>query len=397
MAQRDTRTPRKPAKRRTTRAAKPKAAEGLSRRSLLIGGAGVLAAGVGIGDLVGHWAKPRLEQTAEAPVETVAPIQLASAAPQPTPALMEEEPLPSDVYIPKTVPSVAPTPSPAEAQSAAVLPAAPAEIPTAPAPEIRTPTVPVPARPPAQRLAGTTTPVWQRNARPFVEASGTPVIAIVIDDLGLDHLRSERALGLDHGVTTAFMTYAEKLPQWLDRARTGRHEILVHVPMQPESATIDAGPNALTVSLSQDEILRRLRWGLERMDGYVGVNNHMGSRFTEDGPGMRVVMAELRMRGLLFLDSRTTPHSACGPIAASLGLPFASRNVFLDNVTTVPAVTKQIMTLEAVARRHGTAIGIGHPHDATLTALADWLPQAQARGIVVAPLTSVMRHAALRA
>jgi polysaccharide deacetylase 2 family uncharacterized protein YibQ len=393
MAKRETRSTKKPAKRRTAPARKGQA-DGLSRRTLLMGGAGVLAAGIGIGESIGHWSKPHLQEAAEAPIEPAqAPVEVASATPahEPQPLLMEEEPLPTDVYIPpKATPTFAPAPDvpatvPADVTAAMPQPTPPAAV--APAPHLQMPRL----------AAGNNHPAWQRNARPFVEASGTPVVAIVIDDLGLDHIRTEHALALDHTVTTAFMTYAEKLPQWLDRARAGQHELLVHVPMQPESASVDPGPNALTVSLSQDEILRRLRWGLERMDGYVGVNNHMGSRFTSDAAGMRVVLDELKARGLLFLDSRTTPHSACGPIAASLALPFASRNVFLDDVTTVSAVQKQIQILEGVARRHGTAIGIGHPHDATLTALAEWLPQAEARGVVVAPLTSVMRHAALRA
>ena len=228
-------------------------------------------------------------------------------------------------------------------------------------------------------------------------ATGIPAVAIVIDDLGLDHVRTARSLDLDRNVTMAFMTYAEDLPQWLGRARAGRHELLVHVPMQPEAANIDPGPNALTVGLSEGEILARLRWGLDRMEGYVGANNHMGSRFTEDAAGMRVVLEELRSRGMLFLDSRTTGRSACAAVAATVGLPFASRNVFLDNDTSAAAVRAQIVVLEQVARKHGTAIGIGHPHDGTLTALAEWLPIAAERGIAVVPLTSAMRLAAERA
>ena len=136
---------------------------------------------------------------------------------------------------------------------------------------------------------------------------------------------------------------------------------------------------------------------IDRMEGYVGANNHMGSRFTEDAAGMRVVLEELRSRGMLFLDSRTTGRSACAAVAATVGLQFASRNVFLDNDTSAAAVRAQIVVLEQVARKHGTAIGIGHPHDGTLTALAEWLPIAAERGIAVVPLTSAMRLAAERA
>jgi polysaccharide deacetylase 2 family uncharacterized protein YibQ len=111
---------------------------------------------------------------------------------------------------------------------------------------------------------------------------------------------------------------------------------------------------------------------------------------------MRVVMDELKSRGLLFLDSRTTPHSAGAPVAAAIELPFAERNVFLDNEMTDDGVRQQLSVLEGIARKRGMAVGIGHPHDATLSVLAEWLPTVASRGITVVPLTSAMRHAVMR-
>ena len=350
-------------RRRARRVRAPASALGISRRLAIAGGLGVLVAGFGVGTLIRRHGRPGSSEATVAVVRDTATENTAVAGG--VDPLMEEAPLPTDVYVSRPL---MPVPPPAAA--------------------------PLPSTRPAT-LAGT--PLWQRNARPLVSASGIPAVAIVIDDLGLDAARTNRAIGLDRNLTLAFMTYADHLPAWLGQARDARHELLAHVPMQPEAASVDPGPNALTVSLSQAEILNRLRWGLNRMEFYIGANNHMGSRFTEDADGMRIVMEELRARGLLFLDSRTTGRSACGAVAASVGLPFASRNVFLDNDTSAEAVRSQIMVLEGVARQHGTAIGIGHPHDGTLTALAEWLPLAASRGIAVVPLTSAMRLAADRA
>lgn len=348
----------------------------MPRRAVLFGGTGLLCAGIGLGYLFGQSRQRALTASATPAHATgTAEALTHTAGDQPPPLAMEEYPLPGDVASP-AAPLATPSPVPAVAD-----PGTEEAVAAAP---------PAVAPPPSHHIVETT-PNWLRNAQPFVVAHGRPVVAVVIDDLGLDRARTERALALDPAVTMAFMTYAEKLPQWLARSRAAQHELLVHVPMQPESAAVDPGPNTLTVSLPQEEMLRRLRWGLDRLDGYVGANNHMGSRFTGDAAGMRVVLAELETRGLLFLDSLTTPRSTCGALARSLGLPFASRNVFLDNEATVPGVRRQIATLETVARSHGYAIGIGHPHDATLAALAEWLPQAQARGITVVPLTSAIR------
>ncbi|MBV9522652.1 MAG: divergent polysaccharide deacetylase family protein [Alphaproteobacteria bacterium] len=334
----------------------------MSRRKLLLSGLGALVAGAGIGGVMSRGIpnpaadKPFSNRAVEAPV------------PPPATAAMEEAPLPADIYVPPPAPV------------AALAPPAPVALP------------PPPAAPSPRPAAPLSAPTWLRNARPFLDTHGTPAVAVVIDDLGLDQVRTGRAIALDGTVTLAFMTYAERLAEWTAAARAARHEYLVHVPMQPESATVDPGPNALTTTLPESEIRARLRWGLERMEGYVGANNHMGSRFTANAAGMRVVMEELKTRGLLFLDSRTTPRTTCASLAATRDLPFASRNVFLDNEPTMEGVRKQIAELEAVARKQGTAIGIGHPHEATLAALAQWLPAAASRGIAVVPLTSVMRR-----
>ncbi|HXT05070.1 MAG TPA: divergent polysaccharide deacetylase family protein, partial [Casimicrobiaceae bacterium] len=135
--------------------------------------------------------------------------------------------------------------------------------------------------------------------------------------------------------------------------------------------------------------------GLARLDGYIGINNHMGSRFTQDRAGMSVVMAEVKSRGLLFLDSVTIGRTVGAATAQPLHVPFAERNVFLDDEATIAGVTRQIAVLEQVARKHGTAIAIGHPHAATIDVLAQWLPKAASRGIAVVPLTSVVRRQAL--
>ena len=107
----------------------------------------------------------------------------------------------------------------------------------------------------------------------------------------------------------SFLPYADDLPGQTELAHRRGHELLVHVPMEPLGTGNNPGPNALTISLGSDELVGRLRRDLTRFDGFVGINNHMGSKFTSFGPGMALVMAELRSRGLLWLDSRTTGGS----------------------------------------------------------------------------------------
>lgn len=234
-------------------------------------------------------------------------------------------------------------------------------------------------------------PAWVKYAVPAPKTAGRPMIAVVIDDLGVDRKRSEKVIPLRAPLTLAWMAYANDLPRLTREARGRGHELLVHVPMQPQGESWDPGPDVLEVNVHPDENRRRLVWGLERFDGFVGINNHMGSRYTGDRVGMRVVMEELKKRGLLFLDSVTTEKSVAPELARNYGVPFAARNVFIDNEQSVSAVLAQLQKAEAHARKHGSAIAIGHPHDATIEALAQWLPGLDAKGLVLVPVTSIIK------
>lgn len=235
-------------------------------------------------------------------------------------------------------------------------------------------------------------PLWQKNAVPFVPRSGGPMIAIVIDDMGLDRKRSSRVVGLPAPLTLAWLPYANDLPRQTKTARTAGHELMVHIPMEPRASDIDPGPDAMKVGVGNAELLRRLDHGLKSFDGYIGVNNHMGSRFTEDAAGMRVILGELQRRGLMFLDSRTTSHSVAFGIARDIHLPALGRDVFLDDDMSPSAVRASLAKVEAVARRQGYAIAIGHPHDATVDALVEWLPSVAAKGFTLVPVSAILKH-----
>jgi polysaccharide deacetylase 2 family uncharacterized protein YibQ len=259
--------------------------------------------------------------------------------------------------------------------------------------------VPAPAgvqSPPAAMEAfvpGRRPPRWLRNAVHTEAAPGQPMIAIVIDDLGLRRAAAYRAIALPGPLTLAFMTYAKGLPAMAGAARQAGHELLLHVPMEPKDARYDPGPKVLKVGMPQDEINARLSWGLARFDGFVGINNHMGSRFTAAPEGMAVVMRALRERDLLFLDSMTSGSSVAWKAAARSGVPFARRDIFLDHADRTPdAIRGQLDALEHVARQRGYAVGIGHPHTATLEVLAAWLPEARKRGFALVPISAIVGH-----
>jgi polysaccharide deacetylase 2 family uncharacterized protein YibQ len=230
---------------------------------------------------------------------------------------------------------------------------------------------------------------WRRNAVKVSNVDGRAMIAVVIDDMGLDRRRSARALGLPGPLTLAYLPYGSNLKRQTEAARAAGHELLVHVSMEPESVDEDPGPNALIGSLEPKDILSRLRWALGRFDGYVGISNHMGSKFTGDAEGMTTVVRELRSRGLMFLDSRTTQYSVGNRVARRFGVPHARRHVFLDNEAVTETVRQRLAEVEVIATHTGFAVAIGHPREATLEVLEEWLPDVIARGFALVPISAI--------
>lgn len=236
-------------------------------------------------------------------------------------------------------------------------------------------------------------PAWRRFAsilpnRP--DKATAPLIAVVLDDLGPDVLATRRAIAMAPGVTLAFLPYAPHVSKLAEEARALGHEILVHLPMEPYGDA-DPGRNALMLAHSDAELIKRLEWNLSQFDGYVGVNNHMGSRLTEQARPMLTLMAEMRQRELLFLDSRTTARSLGANMAMASGVPSLERDIFLDHAQGPDHLLSQLFELERTAQTNGVAIAIAHPHPLTLDVLEIWSRGVENKGLTLAPLTALLR------
>lgn len=198
-------------------------------------------------------------------------------------------------------------------------------------------------------------------------------LAIVIDDMG-QSARFARGLSeLPYPVTFSILPHMKRATQVAEIGQRAGLDVLLHLPMEPKGYPgVRPGPGALFTSMSEAEILSTLRNDLDQVPSAVGVNNHMGSKFTQDTAGMSVVMGELKLRGLFFLDSLTTPGSVAGKEGQNAGLTMYRRNYFLDNIRDVRSIRRQLEKAQRYAARQGQAIAIGHPYPETLAALQEW-------------------------
>lgn len=282
---------------------------------------------------------------------------------------------------PRTISGKVDRPAAAPPASVVLPPAAPAQ------------RVPLAQRPQASPPPAAAEPAWRRNAIASETQTGMALVAIIIDDMGLDRRAAQAMAALRGPLTLSYLPYAADLPAQTRTARAAGHELMVHVPMEPDHPEASVPASVLSVDLSPAEAMRRLDWALGRFDGFVGVNNHMGSRFTADAGHMRPVLAELKRRGLLFVDSRTSSRTVAPAIARGLGLPFASRDVFLDHDDDTAAIRARLRELEEVAQRNGHAVAIAHPRERTLAALREWLPTMESRGLALVPVSAIVQRA----
>ncbi len=203
---------------------------------------------------------------------------------------------------------------------------------------------------------------------------GPPRLIIVIDDLGENTAYVRRLLELPYPVALAVWPGATHARKTAEMAYAAGRQVLVHMPMQPCDPRQKMGAFGLTVDMRESAVASRLRQALARVPHAVGLNNHMGSRFTSNEAAASQFCQELRRQAPDFfvLDSLTLDTSVLYEQARKQGFHAFRRNVFLDDIAEKKAVLHELDRAAALARKNGLAVAIGHPYPETLAALAAW-------------------------
>lgn len=215
-------------------------------------------------------------------------------------------------------------------------------------------------------------------------------LAVVIDDLGYSSRQAERVLALPVPVTLALLPFAPATADIARRALETGHELILHQPMEPlPREHLPPSIGMLTVGMSPERFDAQIHAALAAVPGIVGMNNHTGSRLTQDAAAMRRLMQRLAERDLLFLDSRTTPATVAYRIAREAEVPALERDVFLDHRPEPDAMAAEFERALAIARRRGHAVLIGHPYDVTLSFLREALAHLP-DDVTVVPLRALV-------
>ena len=225
----------------------------------------------------------------------------------------------------------------------------------------------------------------------------SPRIALIIDDIGFSPYRTRKFLELGIPITFSILPRLEKSRDLAIEVHEKGHEIMLHQPMEPYNSDIDPGPGALYSGFTADRIGNTIEKNIDSVPFAIGVNNHMGSKFTECQKEVNEALRVINRVGLFFVDSLTTSHSTAYKTARRLHMPSAYRNKFLDNIPDESAIHSQLHKLIRYSSKYGHAIGIGHPYPETARAIRRFLGEFEASGVSLVYVSQVLslRNAAI--
>ena len=198
----------------------------------------------------------------------------------------------------------------------------------------------------------------------------SPSVSLIVDDAGEDMDLLQELLRIPIPITVSILPGAPYDRQSAEWARVHGLEVMVHLPMEPQSyPEKNPGANALLTAMNRRQLVDRTAELLERIPYAVGVNNHMGSRLTSERHAMNIVMNVIAREGLFFIDSRTSSATIAYSVAQQKGIPSGERTLFLDDPRDPESILARFNQLVEVARNQGNAIGICHFRPRTLSAL----------------------------
>ncbi len=218
-------------------------------------------------------------------------------------------------------------------------------------------------------------------------------IAIIIDDWGQTTANCKYLGEIPEPLAVSILPGLRHTKDVANCAKLYHKLTMLHLPLEalhnydlyPPDYIIKTTMKAALVSKIVDDDLAQL-------PSIEGVNNHMGSKATGDKALMKIIFKKIKKKGLFFVDSMTAHNSICTVLADDMGLTFGKRDVFLDNINTPEAITKQFMVLAKKARRRGYAVAIGHDRHLTMQVIKEEIPLLENQGFEIVSIKELLKN-----
>lgn len=235
-----------------------------------------------------------------------------------------------------------------------------------------------PVRPKVQSVPHVPAPDYTTQTTRALLGKGK--IAIILDDWGYNLNNFSILEQIKVPLTLSILpnlAYSETVSQ---KAKDSGFQIMLHLPSEPME-NIPLEENTILTSMNDKTIKGIVNSDLNSLLNVSGVNNHMGSKVTRDSKTLSIILGELKKRNLYFVDSYVMASSLGQDVASKMKIPFAKRDVFLDNKADYEYIRQQLNKLALKAKINGFAVGIGHDRKTTLEVLRDYIPELEKDGI----------------
>lgn len=239
-----------------------------------------------------------------------------------------------------------------------------------------------------KRNADGTTP-FTAYRRPFT-ITGTPIVALIVDDYGLSDSVSLKALeAMPADVTFMLSAYSSDPEKWSGDARSKGHEIWMKVNFEtagfPDNA--DPGPQALLANASLKYNEDRLIWHMTRAAGYAGIAAGTDYIFESASSILQPLIKFTYNRGVGFFETNPVSSPLIETLAANAQSPYAKADIWLTGIESQDVALLKI--LEDTARERGFAIGIVRPYDASFPQIKLWIDSLAHKGLTLAPVSAI--------
>ena len=234
--------------------------------------------------------------------------------------------------------------------------------------------------------------IYARPVGPGTIVPGQPRVAVIVGGMGLSQTATQAVIDrLPGAMTLSFAPYGNSLTRWTRRAREAGHEYLIEVPMEPfDYPNNDPGPHTLQAGLDTPANLERLHWAISRVQTPVGMMNYMGGRFASDDAVLTPIVADVIARGLMVVDDGRSARTRLAAVAGE-GDPALRADVVIDARAERQAIATRLAQLEAIARERGQAVGVASALPLTIDALEDWASSLAGKGILLVPVSNLVR------
>jgi len=218
-----------------------------------------------------------------------------------------------------------------------------------------------------------------------------PRAAIVIDDFGYNMNNIESLFAIKKAVTFSVLPNLPYSKRIAKLASSKGYEVILHLPLESIDSAAPAEKGTIETGMSEKDMLALLDKDISAIPGLRGVSNHQGSKFTEDKRSMAIILSGLRKAGLYFFDSLVTDRSVCRQTAAEAGVPYAKRDIFLDNENSPEYIEKQLLSLRRMAFKYGSVIAVCHDRKNTIAVLSKMMPELAEEGIRFVYLSEMVK------